>query len=396
MSQEQQGFWGYRRPDGRVGARNHVLVLPGGFIADQVAHVVPGVLTLHTTDKGYGRTARDREAVFRVLAGLGRNPNVCGVVLVDGLDWGYEELATERVRQAVEAVGAQVEVVNPETDGGSFGAAARAVAAARRMLWEASRLRREWCTLADLAVGVKCGNSDLTSGRAGNPVVGYVYDRIVGAGGRAFFGETTEILGAEELLQARAATPAVAAQIGEAAAQARQRGRATGQAWADANLIPANRSGGLASPEQKSSGAIKKSGTGPIHGVLDYGEEPPGPGLYFVENWMGSLSIFLGYCAAGATLNIYQLGAAWTDLLDSCSSLCAPLIWTTANRGTFEYAPGALDFCAAPLLEGTASLEEVGERLLATMLDVASGGLSRSETLITREPLQIYLHDPVF
>lgn len=390
----EDGFWGFRRADGRAGTRNHVLVLPGGFIGEQVARLVPGVMTLRTADKGYGHTARDRETIYRVLAGLGRNPNVYGVVLVDTLDWGYDELATERVRAAIEAMGTRVVVVDPR--GGAFAALDRAVAAARLMRWEASRQRREWRGLGDLAVGVKCGNSDVTSGRAGNPVVGYAYDRIVGAGGRAFFGETTEILGAEDVLRERAATPAVAARIGELAARMRERGQATGQDWADANLIPANRAGGIGSPEQKSRGAIKKSGTLPIRGALAYGEEPSGPGLYFVDNWMGSLSIFLGYCASGATLNLYQLGTGWTDLPDSCSSLCSPLIWTTANRRTFDQTPNALDFCAAALLEGTASLEEVGEDLLRVLLAVASGGLSRAETIVAVEPLQIYLHDPVF
>src|SRR5947209_3591795 len=166
----EAGFWGYRRADGRVGVRNQVLVLPGGFIAGQVCRLVPGVATLRTADKGYGRTARDRETIFRVLAGLGRNPNVYGVLLVDSFDWGY------------------------------------------------------------------------------------VFDRIVGAGGGALFGETTEILGAEEILQERAAMPEVAAQLGVAAAEMRERGRATGQEWADANLLPANRAGGLGSPAQKSRG----------------------------------------------------------------------------------------------------------------------------------------------
>ena len=115
-----------------------------------------------------------------------------------------------------------------------------------------------------------------------------------------------------------------------------------------------------------------------------------------MDNWMGSLSIFLGYCAAGATLNLYQLGGAWTDLLDRCSSLCAPLVWTTANRRTFDHTPNALDYCAVALLEGTASLEEVGEGLLAVLRAIASGGLSRGETITATEPLQIYLHDPVF
>jgi altronate dehydratase large subunit len=390
-------FWGFRRPDGRAGVRNHVVILPGGFIAEQVVRMVPGVLTLRTADKGYGHTARDRETIFRVLAGLGRNPNVYAVVLVDTMDWGYEELATERVRAAIAEAGTRVAVVNPEkAHGGTFVALEEAVAAARHFLWEASRLKRERCGLGDLALGVKCGNSDVTSGRAGNPVVGYIYDRVIVAGGRAFFGETTEILGAEDDLLTRAARPEVAEQIRTVAALARERGQATGQEWSDANLIPANRAGGIETPAQKSRGAIKKSGTAPIQGVLPYGGEPGGSGLYFVDNWMGSLSIFLGYCASGATVNIYQLGSAWTDLLDACSSLCAPLVWTTANRRTFEYAPNALDFCAADLLDGTSSLEEVGERLLATILEVASGALSRGETIVSSEPLQIYVHDPVF
>lgn len=392
----EEGFWGYRRDDARVGTRNYVLVLPGGFIAEQVMRLVPGVLTLRTADKGYGSTARDRETVFRVLAGLGRNPNIYGVVLVDTLDWGYTELATERVRAAVAGASKPVVVVDPGGAGGTFAALGAAVAAARCLCWEASRQRREWCGLGDLAVGVKCGNSDVTSGRVGNPVVGYVYDRIVAAGGRAFFGETTEILGAEEVLQERAVTPEVADQIGALVALQRERGQATGQDWADANLIPANRAGGIETPAQKSRGAIKKSGTAPIQGVLSFGMEPAGRGLYFVDNWMGSLSIFLGYCASGATLNLYQLGGAWTDLPDRCSSLCAPLIWTTANRQSFDHTPNALDFCAAAVLEGTATLDEVGEELLHLLLEIASGSLSHSETIIATDPLHIYTHDPLF
>src|SRR5438874_11722691 len=120
MAGNEEGFWGFRRRDGRVGVRNHVLVLPGGFIAEEVARLVPGVITLRTADKGYGRTRRDRETIFDVLAGLGRNPNVYGAVLVDGFDWGYEELATERLRASMEESGKPVAVVGPAAAGGTF------------------------------------------------------------------------------------------------------------------------------------------------------------------------------------------------------------------------------------------------------------------------------------
>src|SRR5438094_5126090 len=147
MAGTEEGFWGFRRRDGRVGVRNHVLVLPGGFVADEVARLVPGVLTLRTADKGYGRTGRDRETIFDVLAGLGRNSNVYGAVLVDGLDWGYEELATERLRASIEDAGKPVAVVDPGEAGGTYAAIGHAVAAARQLVWEGSRVRRQWCAL---------------------------------------------------------------------------------------------------------------------------------------------------------------------------------------------------------------------------------------------------------
>lgn len=388
---------GYRRPDGRVGTRNQVLVLPGGLMPARVAEWVPGVRTLTTADRGYGRTARDRRTIGRTLTGLGLNPNVFGVVVWGGDPAGdYEELAPERIAEAVAASGKPVEVIHPERLGGSFGGLERAVDVARRMVRDASRRRREPVGLDELALGVKCGNSDLTSGRAGNPVVGRLYDRVVGAGGRALFGETTEIMGAEEDLARRAVSPAVGEELLARVAAQRRLAERIAEPMGDVNPIPANRAGGLETLEQKSRGAVRKSGTMPLQGVLDYGQAPDGPGLWFMDSWMGSLSLPLGLQAAGCTLCLYQLGLAFGDVLDRTSSILAPLLWTTANPATADALGDQLDFRSDDVTAGRASIEEVGDRLLEVVLDVASGTLAASETLAWTDPQQVYLVDPPF
>ena len=397
MADGRDTWHGFRRPDGRVGTRNHVLVVPGGHVPARIAEYVPGVTTVTTADRGYGRTTRDRETIARTLVGLAANPNVHGTVV-----WGadptrdYPELDPAALTERIAATGKPVELVDPSTHGGSFGQLEAGVRAARALVRDASRLRREPATLGDLVLGVKCGNSDVTSGAAGNPVVGHVFDRVIEAGGIGLFGETTEILGAEHLLAERAVDPEVATRLLAVTARHEALEATLREPIADVNPIPANRVGGLTTLVQKSHGAIGKAGTAPLAGVLDYAEQPRGPGLWFVDSWMGSLSLPLGLCAAGATLNLYQLGIAFSDLLDRASSLIAPLLWASANAETGTRLVDQLDFYSGAVLDDGAAVETVGERLLEVVLDTASGTLASSETLAWTDPQQIYLVDPPF
>jgi altronate dehydratase large subunit len=151
--------------------------------------------------------------------------------------------------------------------------------------------------------------------------------------------------------------------------------------------------------EEKSLGAIRKAGTMPIQGVLQYAERPTGKGLYFVDNWMGHLSIFAGYVAAGANLVIFQLGGggvAGRTLLEGSPSVVAPFLWTTANPETYRAAKDSIDFYSGTVIEGSETPEEAGERLYRTVIDVASGTLARSETLNYSEPIDMYLQEPRF
>jgi len=393
-------FMGYVRPDGSVGTRNHVLVIPQGIISKSICDFVPGTKTLISPDHGSGRTANDRETIARVLIGLGRNPNVASVILhAASPGAGYPELRPERLAEEIAASGKRVELIDPARDGGTYGAIVKGIQLARGMVCEASRLRREPVGDEHLCLGVKCGYSDTTSGLAGNPAIGYLYDKIVAARGTAMFGETTEIIGAEHALARRAASPKVAGEILEVARIQEERAKATGLDIRTVNPVPANIKGGISSLEEKSLGAIHKAGTSPIQGVLRYGERPPGKGLYFVDNWMGHLSIFAGYAAAGANIVMFQLGGggvAGRTLLEGSPSVVVPFLWTTANPRTYAAARESVDFYSGTVIEGTETPEEAGERLYRTVIEVASGTLARSETLAYTDPVQIYLQEPVF
>ncbi len=393
-------FLGYVRPDGSVGTRNYVLVVPQGIISKSICDFVPGTKTVITADHGSGRTADDRETIARVLIGLGRNPNVASVILhAASPGVGYPELRAERLADEIASSGKRVELLDPARDGGTYGAITKGIQLARQMVYEASRLRREEVGDEHLCIGVKCGYSDTTSGLAGNPAVGYLYDRIVAAGGTALFGETTEIIGAEEALARRAVRPEVAQAILEAASIREKIAKSTGLDIRTVNPVPANIKGGLSSLEEKSLGAIHKAGTAPIQGILRYAERPARKGLYFVDNWMGHLSIFAGYAAAGANIVLFQYGGGGITgrtLLEPSPSVVAPFLWATANPNSYAAAQDSIDYYSGTVIEGKETPEEAGERFYRTVIDIASGTLSRGETLTYTDPIQMYLQEPAF
>jgi altronate dehydratase large subunit len=393
-------FLGYMRPDGSVGTRNYVLVIPQGLIAQSICDFVAGTRTIQSADHGSGRTANDRERIARVLTGLGRNPNVASVIVhAASPGVGYPELTAERLAAEIAASGKRVEVIDPARDGGVYGTIAKGIQLARGMVHEASKLRRREAGDEHLCLGVKCGYSDTTSGIAGNPAVGYLFDKIVKSGGTAFFGETTEIIGAEHALAKRAASPEVAQAILDAVARREALAKATGLDIRTINPVPANIKGGISSLEEKSLGAIHKAGTGPIQGVLQYAERPKAKGLYFVDNWMGSFSIFAGYAAAGSNLVMFQLGGGGLtgrNLMEGSPSLVAPFLWCTGNPKTYAMAKENIDFYSGTVIEKGEDPEKAGERLYQTVIDVASGTLSRSETLLYTDPIDLCLEEPRF
>ncbi len=394
----KEEFLGYVRPDGTTGIRNQVLIMPGSFEAQKVCEAVHGTVMLNNADLGIGRTPEDRETIARVRAGLGRNPNIYGAVVLGLGEADHKQLSYMRLADDIEACGKPVIRIGKNGAGSGWDGIAAASKAAARLVWQASRKRRQPAPLSELSIAVKCGSSDPFSGLAGNPAVGYLFDRLIAAGGPAIFGETTEIIGAEHELAERCVNPMVAKKLMDAVERQEQLAHSIGQDIREMNPVPENIKAGISTLAEKSLGAVHKAGTAPIRDVLDYGAAPPGKGLYFMDSYISHTSVFLGFAAAGSPLVLFQLGGGGYDrqILTGGSAVVAPEMWCTGNPRTAERLADSIDFSAASIIDAGEPLEQAGERLLQTVLDIASGTMTKSEVIRYIEPLEMYLPGPTF
>ncbi len=372
-------FQGYRRPHGLPGIRNTVAVIPSVFCANTVVrriaeHVAGAVPFCHPV--GCSQVGLDLELTARGLKGLGRHPNFYGVVVV-GL--GCERFQARELKESIAETGKPVEILVIQEEGDTLRSIEKGITLAARLAGEALHQRREAFPLSDLSLGLKCGGTDATSGIAANPALGWVADELVAAGGRAVFTEVTELVGAEKILASRATTPQVAAEI---LARIRNMEKRLSAATAShdvqhrsALISPGNEDGGVTTVVEKALGGIYKAGTGPISGVLGYGEYPPGPGLYLLDCVGHDGEAVTGLVASGCQAVGFTTGRGTPTGFPG-----VPVIKITGNRSTFERMKFNLDFDAAGVMEG-AAIPEVGGALLEKILSVASGEPARAELL---------------
>lgn len=396
-------FWGYSRPDGSVGVRNHVLILPAtrnvNYICHRIALAVPGVTTFYTTGE-YGRTGGDRKRLARFLTGIARNPNVANVLLI-GMPhgYGYPEFQTDALAAEIAKSGTRLEILNVDRCGGLEGTVVQGIRLARELVREATAMRREAAPLSKLTIGMKCGDSDATSGLAGNPALGRAVDRLIGAGGTALFSETLELIGAEQTLVQRAKTPEVAQRLLRLIADWEARAASIGEDIRTINPIPENIAAGITTLEEKSLGAVEKTGTRELSGVLDYCERPGEPGLWLMDAWMSSYSLLPSFAAAGAQIVLYQLGGNELPPEDAPLSavdpgLVAPLLTISGNPRTAKAAGDYLDVSTGGVLLGTETLDAAGERILEEIVRAANGRATRGETMRYPEPFEVFFEGP--
>ena len=396
-------FWGYSRPDGSVGVRNHVLILPAtrtvNYICHRIALAVPGVTTFYTTGE-YGRTGSDRKRLARFLTGIARNPNVANVLLI-GMPhgYGYPEFQTDALAAEIARSGKRLEILNVDRCGGLEGTVVQGIRLARELVREATAMRREAAPLSKLTIGMKCGDSDATSGLAGNPALGRAVDRLIGAGGTALFSETLELIGAEQTLVQRAKTPEVAQRLLRLIADWEARAASIGEDIRTINPIPENIAAGITTLEEKSLGAVEKTGTRELSGVLDYCERPGAPGLWLMDAWMSSYSLLPSFAAAGAQIVLYQLGGNELPPEDAPLSavdpgLVAPLLTISGNPRTAKAAGDYLDVSTGGVLLGTETLDAAGERILEEIVRAANGRATRGETMRYPEPFEVFFEGP--
>ena len=396
-------FWGYYRPDGSVGVRNHVLILPAtrnvNYICHRIALAVPGVTTFYTTGE-YGRTGGDRKRLARFLTGIARNPNVANVLLI-GMPhgYGYPEFQTDALAAEIAKSGTRLEILNVDRCGGLEGTVVQGIRLARELVREATAMRREAAPLSKLTIGMKCGDSDATSGLAGNPALGRAVDRLIGAGGTALFSETLELIGAEQTLVQRAKTPEVAQRLLRLIESWEARAASIGEDIRTINPIPENIAAGITTLEEKSLGAVEKTGTRELSGVLDYCERPGEPGLWLMDAWMSSYSLLPSFAAAGAQIVLYQLGGNELPPEDAPLSavdpgLVAPLLTISGNPRTAKAAGDYLDVSTGGVLLGTETLDAAGEHILEEIVRAANGRATRGETMRYPEPFEVFFEGP--
>ena len=396
-------FWGYYRPDGSVGVRNHVLILPAtrnvNYICHRIALAVPGVTTFYTTGE-YGRTGSDRKRLARFLTGIARNPNVANVLLI-GMPhgYGYPEFQTDALAAEIAKSGTRLEILNVDHCGGLEGTVVQGIRLARELVREATAMRREAAPLSKLTIGMKCGDSDATSGLAGNPALGRAVDRLIDAGGTALFSETLELIGAEQTLVQRAKTPEVAQRLLRLIESWEARAASIGEDIRTINPIPENIAAGITTLEEKSLGAVEKTGTRELSGVLDYCERPGEPGLWLMDAWMSSYSLLPSFAAAGAQIVLYQLGGNELPPEDAPLSavdpgLVAPLLTISGNPRTAKAAGDYLDVSTGGVLLGTETLDAAGEHILEEIVRAANGRATRGETMRYPEPFEVFFEGP--
>jgi altronate dehydratase large subunit len=372
------GFLGYRRPDGRVGVRNHLLVVPtvicASVVADRIAQSVAphGAALPHLA--GCGQLGPDRRLTHETLAAYCAHPNV-GAVLVVAL--GCEQVIAQHLADAARGAGKPAAIIAIQSEGGTVRTTTRGTEIAASLMPALEAEKRVLCDLDSLILCVKCGGSDYTSGLAANPALGRVADRLVDAGGTAVLGEIAEIMGAEHLLAARATSPEPAAQLLRIISRVEAEAGALGLDIRGTQPSPGNIRGGLTTIEEKSLGATHKGGERtPLTDVVPYAGRITKRGLTVMDTPGLDVESVTGMVAGGAQVVIFTTG-----LGTPTGNPVAPVIKITGNAQTAQSMADNLDADVSGILDGRETLDASADRLFGELLAVCSGELTAAERL---------------
>ncbi|EFM09238.1 Altronate dehydratase [Paenibacillus curdlanolyticus YK9] len=369
-------FQGYARANGDFGIRNHLLIIPTVICSNQVvnriAQLVPNTVAI-PHQHGCSQIGADKDRTFEVLAGTGMNPNV-GAVLIVSL--GCEVVDPEQLAAAIRRTGKAVEFFDIQSVGGSVKAIQHGADIAKRLRVELDAQPLVEVPYSALRVGVKCGGSDATSGLASNPALGVASDLIIANGGGIVIGETTEIIGAEHILADRCVNAEVSDKLYAIVNRFEREVEKVGADMRGGNPSPGNIAGGLSTIEEKSLGCISKCGTAPIQGVIEYAEQLPGAGLYFMDSPGNDIECVSGMAAGGAHIVCFTTGRGTPT-----GAAVVPVIKITANQRMYEKMSDNVDVNVCGLLTGEIDLAEAGAWIGQEIYEVAAGKLTAAEII---------------
>lgn len=370
-------FYGYQRPDGRVGVRNKVLILPASVCASDTARIiaqqVEGAVTFNN-QLGCSQVASDQQLVMDVMAGYAANPNIYGTVVVS---LGCENCQMDLVVKAIqERTNKPIRQVIIQEVGGTLKAVDIGVRYAKELTTQASLLQKMPFPISELIIGTECGGSDPTSGLAANVLIGEMSDRIVAAGGTSILSETTEFIGAEHILARRAVNKEVHDRIFEIVHRYEHAMHLVGEEIREGNPAPGNKAGGITTLEEKSLGCIHKGGHSTIMAVYDYAKQVKSKsGLVIMDTPGNDPASVSAMVAGGAQVVLFSTGRGTPT-----GNPIAPVIKITGNRMTFANMEDNIDVDASSLIYG-GSLQQLGDDLMQLISEVASGRQTKAEAL---------------
>lgn len=387
-------FMGYPRPDGKYGVRNLVAVIPSVVCANDVAQAVcrqvQGTVG-YFHHQGCCQLPLDLKRVTETLSRLGQSPNVAAALIVS---LGCEGTDHQRIYEEIKATGKPVEIIHIQELGGTSRAIQAGIDAAQHLVQEISGIQRVPVDISNLVMSIKCGGSDATSGMASNCVIGYVADKLVDLGATVVFGETTEFLGGEHILARRAVggeDGPVGQKIYRIVDEMEKRAMSVGEDMRGGQPTPGNIAGGLSSIEEKSLGAIVKSGHRPIQGVLEYTEMVTDhKGLWIKDTPGREPEILTGMAATGAQVMMFSTGRGAPQGFPSM-----PVIKICGNPNTYERMQHDMDLNAGRILTGEKSIDEVGEEAFSILLDTLNGKMTKNEALGYFGSMDIFCLGPV-
>ena len=373
-------FLGYKRPDGKVGVRNHVVILPSVACSNEVCNAisrkVKGTISI-PHQHGCAQLAFDAEQTARTLIGVGKNPNVAAVLVI-GL--GCEVVNSSMIASKIAESGKPVKNLIIQEVGGSPRTVKVGVKIAREMVSFAFRLKREKTNIDSLILGVECGGSDACSGLSANPALGVVSDTLVKEGGTVILSETTESIGAEHILAKRAINPTVRKKIIEIVKRTERRALSLGVDIGRANPAPGNYEGGITTLEEKSLGCVMKGGTGKVMEVLEYAQTPTKKGLVLMDTPGHDAESVTGLIAGGTQIIAFTTGRG-----NPLGSPITPVIKIASNSYLYSKMKDNMDINAGEIITGNKTVQEIGEKIFHEVIRVANGKLTKSEIWGHRE-----------
>jgi altronate dehydratase large subunit len=376
------GFLGFRRPDGKVGARNHVLVVPtvicSAVVAERVAAAAAPVGAALPHLAGCGQLGPDMRITHDTLAAYCAHPNV-GAVVVIAL--GCEQVVAQVLAEKARQHGKPAEIVSIQGEGGTVRATEKGARIAQAFAATLATQQREPCDVSELVLSLKCGGSDYTSGLASNPTLGRVTDRLVELGGSAVLGEIAEIMGAEHLLASRATSPATATRLIQVITRVETEARALGLDIRGTQPSPGNIRGGLTTIEEKSLGATHKGGErAPLEDVVPYAAPIARKGLTVMDTPGLDVESVTGMVGGGAQVVVFTTG-----LGTPTGNPIAPVLKVTGNARTARQMADNIDIDVSGIMDDSETLDAAAERLFDEVLGVASGRETAAERLGHRE-----------